>query len=116
MKSTNEVLQHHLRCFAEGDLEGILADYAPGALLFTPEGLLRGHDAIGSLFTAMLAEFGKPGTTFRLTRQAVDGDYAYILWHAETEDNVYELGTDTFLVRDGRIEMQTFAGKIARRA
>jgi hypothetical protein len=44
--------------------------------------------------------------------QSVEGDYAYILWAAETADNIYELATDTFLVRDGKIIAQSFAGKI----
>jgi len=45
-------------------------------------------------------------------QQLVEGDYAYILWSAETPDNVYELGTDTFVVRDGKIMAQSFTGKI----
>jgi hypothetical protein len=59
-----------------------------------------------------LAEFGKPGAAFSLKRQFVEGDVAYILWTAETADNVYEVATDTFLVRDGKIVAQSFAGKI----
>ena len=30
MASTKGVIDHHLKYFGEGDLEGILADYAPG--------------------------------------------------------------------------------------
>ena len=41
----------------------------------------------------------------------VEGDYAYILWTAETADNVYEMGSDTFVVRDGKIVAQSFAAK-----
>ena len=63
MASTKEVLDHHLKCFAEGDLEGILFDYAPGAVLFTPDGPLKGAEAIRLLFQAMVAEFGKRGAT-----------------------------------------------------
>jgi hypothetical protein len=43
---------------------------------------------------------------------SVEGDYAYILWTAETADNVYEIVTDTFFVRNGKTEVQSFAGKI----
>jgi ketosteroid isomerase-like protein len=103
---------HHLKSFGERDLKGILSDYALGAVLFTPEGPLRGVDAIRPLFQAMLAEFGKPGATFSLKQQSVEGDFAYILWTAETADNVYELATDTFAVRDGKIVVQSFASKI----
>ena len=111
MGSTKDVVDHHLKSFGEGDLKGILSDYAPGAVLFTPEGPLRGIDAIRSLFQAMLAEFGKPGAVFNLKQQFVEGDYAYILWTAETADNVYEVATDTFVVRDGKIVVQSFTGK-----
>ena len=112
MGSTKDVLDNHLKSFWEGNLEGILSDYAPGAVLFTPEGPLRGIDAIRSLFQAMLAEFGKPGAAFSLKQQFVEGDYAYILWTAETADNVYEMATDTFVVREGKIVIQSFAGRI----
>lgn len=110
--STSDVLDHHITCFGETDLAGILSDYAPDALLFTPDGPLRGPDAIAPFFEAMLAEFGKPGTTFSMSHQSVEGDYAYVLWTAETADNVYELGTDTLVVRGGMIVAQSFAGKI----
>jgi len=112
MRSTQDVLDHHVKCFFEFDLEGILSDYAPTAVLFTPHGPLRGVDAIRPLFQAMFAEFGKPGLTFNMKHQSVEGDYAYVLWTAETADNVYELGTDTLVVKDGKIVAQSFAGKI----
>lgn len=111
--SAKEVVAQHLKCFREGDLEGILADYAPGAVFFTPDGALRGVDEIRPLFQAMIAEFQEPGTEFNMRRQFVEGDHAYILWTAETADNVYELGTDTFVVRDGKIVAQSFTCKIA---
>jgi hypothetical protein len=46
MASTKEVLDNHLKCFGNGDLKGILSDYAPGAVLFTPDGRLRGAGKI----------------------------------------------------------------------
>ena len=111
MNSTQNVLEHHLQSFGQGDLNGILSDYAPDAVLFTPDGPLKGQEAIRSLFAAMLSEFGKPGTRFSMRRQFVEGDYGYIVWDAETADNVYELGTDTFHVRNGKIAVQSFASK-----
>jgi ketosteroid isomerase-like protein len=111
MASTKSVIDNHLKCFGQGDLQGILSDYAPGAVLFAPAGPLRGEDAIRPLFQAMIAEFGKPGATFNLKQQFIEADYGYILWTAETADNVYELGTDTFVVRDGKIAAQSFTSK-----
>ena len=112
MRSTKDVVANHLKCFGERDLNGILSDYAPAAVLFTPQGPLRGVDAIRPLLQAMIAEFAKPGAAFSVKHQSVEGDYAYILWTAETADNVYEVATDTFVVRDGKIVVQSFAAKI----
>jgi hypothetical protein len=44
-------------------------------------------------------------------RQSIEGEVAHIVWAAETADNVYDLGTDTFVVRDGKIIAQPFAAK-----
>ncbi|MCW5592379.1 MAG: nuclear transport factor 2 family protein [Burkholderiales bacterium] len=111
-RSTRDVVDNHLKCFGERDLEGILADYAPGAIFFTPQGPLRGRDQIGALLRSLLAEFGNPGASFSLDHLSVDGDYAYLLWKGRTADNAYELCTDTFVVRDGTIAVQSFAAKI----
>jgi ketosteroid isomerase-like protein len=110
--STKDVFDHHVKCFGEGDLQGILADYSPSAIMFTPHGPLKGIDAIRLFFQALLAEFGKPGTTFSMKLLSIEGDFAYCIWTAETADNVYELGTDTLVVRDNHIVAQSFAGKI----
>lgn len=112
MPSTTDVLGHHLKCFGEGDMEGVLSDYAPGAVLFTQNGPRLGAEQIRPVFQAMFDEFAKPGASFSLLHQSVQGDYAYIVWAAETADNVYEMGTDTFVVRDGKIVAQSLAGKI----
>lgn len=114
--STRSVVDRHLKSFFDGDLEGLLSDYAPGALFFTQNGPLRGTDEIRPLFASMIAEFAKPGAAFNLRQTYVEAGYAYILWTAETADHVYELGTDTFIVQNGRIVAQSFTGKVTARA
>ena len=109
--ATQDVLTHHLNCF--GDLASTMADYTAESRFFTPDGLLRGPEAIRRFFVRLFEEFAKPGMSFEMLRQEVDGDTAYIVWKAETADNRFELGTDTFIVRNGKIVTQTFAGKIS---
>jgi ketosteroid isomerase-like protein len=109
--STQAVVNHHLQAFSAGDMNGVVSDYALDAVLIVPNGVLRGVDGIRPLFQALIAEFAKPGANFDLQELVVEGDVAYIRWVAETADNTYDLGTDTFIVRDGKILMQTFAFK-----
>lgn len=111
-KTTEDVLAHHLEAFGSGNLDAILADYTAESVLFTPLGVLEGPEAMTPLFEGLFAEFAKPGMKFKMERQLVVGELALIVWSAETADNVYEMATDTFVIRDGKIVAQTFAGKI----
>jgi ketosteroid isomerase-like protein len=88
-----------------------MTDYTDESRFFTPDGLLRGSEAIRGFFAVMFEEFGKPGMSFELLRQEVCGDTAFIVWKAETADNRCEVGTDTFIVQNGKILTHTFARK-----
>ena len=112
MTSTKDVLDHHTKALRDGDVNAVLADYASDAVFFTRDGAFKGLDAIRPLFSAIISEFRKPGTKVNRTQQLIDGDYAYILWTAETVDNVYEMATDTFVVKDGKIVAQSFTAKV----
>jgi hypothetical protein len=50
MASTKDVVDHHLNCFGAGDLNGVLSDNAPNAVLVTPDGPLRDVNAIKPFF------------------------------------------------------------------
>jgi len=118
MTSTKEVLDRHLKCLAAGDLEGIVSDYAPDVVLITPpglfstDGILRGTAGAEHGLRTLLGEFGKPGASFEMKQVSIEADYAYIVWSADTPDNIYDFGSDTFVVKNGKIVAQTFAGKI----
>ena len=114
--TTAEVLDRHMRTFGAGDLEGVMADYAPTAVMLTPGGPVAGTEALRKNFQAVLAEWSKPGTKFTLKQKAVEGEHAFIAWDAETADNVYEGAMDGFVVRDGKIVAHFFAGKITPKA
>ena len=112
MVSTSDVLDRHLKSFAGQDLDGVLADYSPDAVLFAPAGPLKGPDAIRPLFQELISEFAKPGSSFTMQQRCIEGDHAYIIWSAETADNWYEFATDTLVVRNGKIVAQSFAARL----
>lgn len=79
MRSTAEVLDHHLKCFAARDMDGVLADYSADAVFFRPEGARRGPNAIEPVFERMFAEFAKPGASVARKQRLIEGEYAYIV-------------------------------------
>ena len=112
MRSTEEVLAHHFQCFASRDLDGLVADYAPEALFFTPDGVLRGSDAIRGVFEKLLSELARPGASITPKKRLVEGEYVYSVFTAETPANSYELANDVFVVRNGMIQMQAFTAVV----
>jgi ketosteroid isomerase-like protein len=109
---TQATLDHHLQCFGTCNLEGILEDYTDDSVILTADGAMRGRDAIRTFFTAAFAEFSQPGTTFAMKAAHVHGDCAFVVWDAETINNRFEDASDTLVVRDGVIVVQTYAGKV----
>jgi hypothetical protein len=110
--STMEVVDHHIQCFRDGDIDGMMSDYSDDAILFTPDRLLKGREPIAALFSQLLQEFQKAGASDTVRIAMIEGNYAYIIWSAETPDNIYEYATDTFVIGRGKIVMQSFAAKI----
>jgi ketosteroid isomerase-like protein len=104
-----------MEVFGKQDLDGTMEDYTDGSVVISPQGVFRGREEIQGLFENIFAEFSQSGTTFSLERQIVEGECAFIEWHAETPDNKYEFATDTFVIRDGTITTQTFTGVITPR-
>ena len=112
VKSTSDVLAHHLKCFAARDLDGLIEDYATDAVFFTLGGMLRGPEAIRGVFEKLFSEFAKPGASIASKMRLVEGEYVYSIFTAETPDNSYELANDVFVVRNESIQMQAFTAKI----
>ncbi|WP_338738033.1 nuclear transport factor 2 family protein [Haloplanus salilacus] len=110
--TTEDVLDHHLDAFTDQDLDETLADYTDDSVVITNMGVFRGLDEIEELFAGLYEEFSQAGTDITLERKTIEGEYAYIVWNGETPDNDYEFCTDTFVIREGTIHRQTFAGKV----
>ena len=89
-----------------------MADYAD-AVLITPDGALKGHAPIRSLFAQIFANTFPPDkTSLNLSKQVVDGEIAYLLWSGSSPYYNIPFATDTFVIRDGKIVAQTFAAQL----
>jgi len=114
--TTRQVLEHHLAVFGVGDLDGILSDYTDDSIMITPDGPLKGRGAIRGFFEGALASPFKPGTyQFTMDTLHVVDDVAYLVWHARCEAVDIVFASDTFLIRNGKISVQTYSPKIEPR-
>jgi uncharacterized protein (TIGR02246 family) len=110
---TRAVLDHHLAACAAGDADMTLEDYTDDSVLITADGVVRGREALHATFSGFFSGLFAPGTyEFTMDRVEVEGEVAYVVWHATCAEAEVRLGTDTFVVRDGKIAAQTFAAVI----
>ena len=107
MLTTEEVLNHHLSAIGDADLEEILTDYTEESALILGKDVIRGIDSIRPLFKRFVTEVVPPGSHFEISSKEIQGDVAYIVWNAESEKFKISLGTDTFIIREGKILIQT---------
>jgi ketosteroid isomerase-like protein len=105
---TESVVRNHLTAFVEQKgVPAILSDYDENARLYGEARVYQGKQEIGAFFTDFIASLPAGAIArFALRSLRVDGSIAYITWSA---GETIPLGTDTFVVKDGRIVSQTFA-------
>ena len=106
-RQTEATLENHLHAFFNKSIDGVVADYAEDSVLIIQAGPLRGIAEIRAFF-AHFIETLPAGflAAFRMQKQEFVGEMGYIVWDAAPW---VQFATDTFVVRDGKIRLQTFA-------
>ena len=108
-KTTGNVLQHHLESFGAGDVDALMEDYTSESIVMTQTDTLVGLDAIRKFLTGLTTSVLPVGCKFEMEKSTVEGEVAFISWKAESETHKFHLGTDTFVIKDGKIAVQTLA-------
>jgi len=103
--TTRDVFDRHLSHQLDGDLDAILTDYAPDAVVVGPEGIGSGHDHIRKSYEQVLPLI----SALELTPSVqVQGEVLYLTFRAQRNGEDELVGTDTFVIRDGLIHIHTF--------
>jgi hypothetical protein len=105
-RTTEEVLEDHLRESKEGSVEDDLQrNFAEDLLILTTNGVFRGHEGMRSLNRKLQEELPKARLAY--TTKLVAGEMAFLEWTSQSESAVVEDGVDSYCIRDGRIVAQT---------
>lgn len=105
-RSSDEVLQDHIRLRQQGDLEEDLRrNYAEDVLVLSGRRIFHGHDGVRES-AALLAEAVDP-ESYRFRTLVIGDRMGFAEWTARGEDVLIRDGVDSYLVEDGRIKAQT---------
>ena len=112
-ESTSKVLQHHWDAFQANDLEATMEDYTEESILITPDKTFKGLAEIRENFVFAFSVFPKDSSKLLLNKSIVKDDVGYIIWEANAPKVKLSFGTDTFIIQNGKIIRQTYAGVAA---
>jgi ketosteroid isomerase-like protein len=106
--ATETVVHHHLQAFVEQkEIAAIVDDYDDEARLYSEAKIYRGKQQIRGFFSDFIESLpARAIDRFTVRNFLVDRDVAYITWCVGSD---IPLGTDTFVVKNGKIVSQTFA-------
>jgi hypothetical protein len=108
---TEEILNHHVSAFIDADVNEILKDFTEESEVFTPNGALKGLNAIASFFEEIFKIVPK-GSTLEMKQTIIRDNIAYIVWGGESSFVNVPLGMDTFIIENDKIMYQTLVAQI----
>jgi SnoaL-like domain len=104
-RTPQEVFAHHGPALGAADLDEIVTDFADDATVITPAGAKHGKDGIREAFAQLLADL--PDAAWHLKKQTFADDVLLLEWDADAAGSRVDDGVDTFVFRDGLIQVQT---------
>ena len=107
------VLDHHVANMKTGNLEGVLSDYAPDAVVVVPPGLANASGVfVGAdtrkLFSVLTDKDHVPGNKTMQTRYESAGPDTTLMYWVQFKGTPKEVsGHDVFVVRGGKVVFQS---------
>jgi hypothetical protein len=109
----NKVLDHHVTHMKSGNLEEVMADYAPDAVIVTPAGMISpngvfiGKDA-RKLFSILTNKENLPGNkTMQVSYENLSPDTTLMRWVQFKGTPKQISGHDVFVIRGNKIMFQS---------
>jgi len=110
--TTETVFHRHFEAFGNNDMTELMNDYTEHSEIWTPDGIITGLDAIAVFYANVFPLLPKGHTTFEMKKQVIKDDKVYIVYSVESEKVSIPFGTDSFVIKEGKIVWQSLASQI----
>ena len=111
------LVRQYLSAWDARDVNAMLRTLAPDAVVIVPQQEpIVGRERIRPLLEHFVADFSQPGSTFTFDDLHAHGAVASFRWSGQTPTTSYSHGSNTCVVRNGRIAYLTVALEAAPNA
>ncbi len=114
-RSTLEIIHDHSVNLIGKNIEGVMADFAQDAVMISPQGVLKGHDALRANFEGTMKNLLTPDAKAEILLETAEGKVGYCIWKLESDRVSIPFATDTFVVENEKIVAQTFAATVVKK-
>lgn len=105
-RSTEEVFNDHLQLALVGDVDtDIQRNFAEDCVLLTSYGVFRGYTGIREAAELLMRQL--PSARYSYRTRLCHGEIAFLEWEADADGAQVDDGADSFLIRNGVIEVMT---------
>ena len=104
-KRMEAALKRLVAAIMAGDADSVMRNFADDAAVYTSEDPLHGQDAIRAGIESFINNTPEGRGQFRGHAPDIGGDVAYITWKVEP---FVLMATETFVVTDDKIRVQTY--------
>jgi hypothetical protein len=108
--TTAEVWKRHIHAWDRKSVEDIVEDYALDSRVIVNSRSYIGRQQIAGLFEDLFEIFSKGEN--RIDTPIIHDRFVYISWRFSPENEGEVFGTDTFVVEDGKIVLQTIGSSL----
>ncbi|MCK4783829.1 MAG: nuclear transport factor 2 family protein [Desulfobacteraceae bacterium] len=103
---TEAAITRYVEAIKSGDIEAVMNLFTDESVLFTPDGLLEGLEAIRGNFEVFFNNPPEYRQAIEVIRQDISGEFAYLLWKSEPS---MALVAETYVVRNGKFLFNAYA-------
>ena len=110
VSDTRAVWEHHIQAWEERNVDDIVSDYSDDSVLILNNRVHKGQKQIADVFRRLFEIFD--GGVNRINTPIVLERFVYITWHFTPTGRAEFYGTDTFVIENGKIVLQTIASPL----
>ena len=108
---SKKVWDHHIATWQSRDLDGLLSDYNDDSAVIIVNKVYKGKPQIRKAFEFLFQTFDR-ATAQTIDPTTIEGQIVYITWNAEIDGIKHPVGTDTFVIENGKIFYQTITSDL----
>ena len=109
-EGVSDVWAHHIQTWNARDLNGLTSDYTEDSIVIVNNHVFKGTTAIRSAFEQLFNLFDHGEN--RIDTPTLVDRVVYITWHFTHENKSAFDGSDTFVIENGKIAIQTIASAL----